>query len=308
MLRRRQINAGPEGRGRRLQTLLADFGSRLGDLVRPLADVVRWPFERFLWLVEERVLWPLRERAAGRGLPDLWRQPSRGTGAAALAASAVAAIVLVAVLLLPGGEEAPDRVAEPARVAIAPPPPRPPADRPAKRELRGPAPDFGVAGGVSVGDEEGDGGDGASAGASSAPGSDASASTGGEAEAGGEEATAATSSLRKPVPAGPAAMKVARRFSKAFLSYEIGRDRAQAEDVFTATATPRLAEALSGRPPRLPENGKVPKARVVNLVPGPRAGKAYTVSVSLLRVGLTSELRLELQKQRGKWLVTDVRG
>ena len=47
---------------------------------------------------------------------------------------------------------------------------------------------------------------------------------------------------------------------------------------------------------------------MVNLVPGPRAGKAYTVSVSLLRVGLTSELRLELNKKQGNWLVTDVRG
>jgi hypothetical protein len=104
-------------------------------------------------------------------------------------------------------------------------------------------------------------------------------------------------------------MKVARRFSKAFLSYEIGRDREAATEVFDATATPRLAEALSDRPPRLPANGRVPKARVVNLVPGPRAGRAYTVSVSLLRVGLTSELRLEMRKQgKAAWLVTDVRG
>jgi hypothetical protein len=52
----------------------------------------------------------------------------------------------------------------------------------------------------------------------------------------------------------------------------------------------------------------VPKAHVVNLVPGPRAGKAYTVSVSLLRLGLTTELRLELSKKSGSWVVTDVRG
>ncbi len=304
MLRRRQINASPEGRGRRLPTFLADFGSRLADLVRPVADVVRWPFERFFWTVEERLLWPLQERVAGWGLSGGWRRPSRTTGAAALAAGGVAAILL-AVLSLPGSEDAPDRVAEPARVAIAPPPARLPADRPAKRELRGPAPDFGVAGGVSVGEEGSDGGDGEEAGASTAPGTGA----GGEAEAGGGEAAAGASSLRKPVPAGPAAMKVARRFSKAFLSYEIGRDREAATEVFETTAAPRLAEALSGRPPRLPANGKVPKAKVVNLVPGPRAGKAYTVSVSLLRVGLTSELRLEMRKQgKANWLVTDVRG
>lgn len=299
MLRRRQINAGPEGRGRRVLTLLADSGSRL-------ADVVRWPFERAWWAVEERLLWPLRERAAGLGAPDEWRRPGRSTGIAALAAGGVATILL-AVVLLPGGGSAPDRVAEPARVAIAPPPARPPAERPARRELRGPAPDFGVAGGVSVDEGAGGGGSGtggAGAGASSAPGGD----TGASGEAGGEDAAAGTSSLRKPVSAGPAAMKVAGRFSKAFLSYEIGRDREAATEVFAATATPRLAEALSDRPPRLPENGKVPKAKVVNLVPGPRAGKAYTVSVSLLRVGLTSELRLEMKKQKGQWLVTGIRG
>jgi hypothetical protein len=74
------------------------------------------------------------------------------------------------------------------------------------------------------------------------------------------------------------------------------------------TATPELASALGERPPRQPGETAVPRARVVNLVPGPRAGKAYTVSVSLLRVGLTSELRLELNRKQGQWLVTDVRG
>jgi hypothetical protein len=103
-------------------------------------------------------------------------------------------------------------------------------------------------------------------------------------------------------------MKVARRFAEAFVFYEIGERQARARTVFGETATPRLADALGERPPRLPQNTKVPQARVLNLVPGPRLGKAYTVSVSLLRVGVTSELRLELKKIRGAWQVTDVRG
>jgi hypothetical protein len=103
-------------------------------------------------------------------------------------------------------------------------------------------------------------------------------------------------------------MKVARRFSEAFVFYEIGQRPARAQAVFDETATAELATALGERPPRLPADAKVPKARVVNLVPGPRAGKAYTVSVSLLRVGLTSELRLELNKKQGSWVITDVRG
>jgi hypothetical protein len=123
-----------------------------------------------------------------------------------------------------------------------------------------------------------------------------------------EEGAAATTSSKKPVPAGPLAMKVARRFSEAFVSYEIGERQARAKAVFGETASPRLAAALDERPPRQPAEAPVPKARVLNLVPGPRAGRAYTVSVSLLRVGLTSELRLELDRQKGSWLVTDVRG
>jgi hypothetical protein len=103
-------------------------------------------------------------------------------------------------------------------------------------------------------------------------------------------------------------MKVARRFAEAFVYYEVGERPARAETVFGETTTPQLAEALAGRPPRQPQSTAVPQARVVNLVPGPRAGTAYTVSVSLLRVGLTSELRLEMKKQKGAWLITDVRG
>ena len=69
---------------------------------------------------------------------------------------------------------------------------------------------------------------------------------------------------------------------------------------------------------------KVPKAKVLNIVAGPRHGDTYTLSVSLLRVGVTSELRIDMQKtaaatnastgkssskaNRPKWLVTDVLG
>ena len=66
---------------------------------------------------------------------------------------------------------------------------------------------------------------------------------------------------------------------------------------------------------------KVPKAKVLNIVAGPRHGDTYTLSVSLLRVGVTSELRLDMQKtpdeqsrrrldesDKVRWLVTDVLG
>jgi hypothetical protein len=281
MLRRRHINRDP--RGRSVRFLLG------------LAEVVRWPFERATWSIERRLVWPLRERAAG------WELPRHAVGAAALAAVAAAAVA-VGVLWPAGGKSGGEVAATPTRVAVATPATQPQAEEPQGPVLHGAPPSFAV---------------GKGAGVSSAAGGEDSGSTA-EAPAGETQASAdstqtdgapaATASSAKPVPAGPAAMKVARRFSESFVLYEIGKRPAQAKAVFGETAAPQLATALGERPPRLPADATVPKARVVNLVPGPRAGKAYTVSVSLLRVGLTSELRLELDKQHGDWVVTDVRG
>lgn len=259
-----------------------------------VTDVVRWPFERAAWSIERRLLWPLRERFAGRS------PSSSSVGAAALAGIAGAA-VLAGILLLPGSGDTPrQQVAAPTRVAIATPEPE--SAQPSGRELQGVAPSFEV-----------DEGSGAQAAGEADTGLDAGESAegaplDGDEAAAAEEGAAATSSSKKPVPAGPEAMKVARRFSEAFVFYEVGERTARAKTVFGETATQQLAGALDERPPRQPADAAVPKARVLNLVPGPRAGKAYTVSVSLLRVGLTSELRLELSKKNGTWLVTDVRG
>lgn len=280
MLRRRHINADPRGRSARLL-----IGA---------ADVVRWPFERAAWAIERGVLWPAQERLAG------WSLPTHSAGAAALGAIAIAA-VLAGVLLQPGNDPARDQVAEPARVAIATPAPGP-AEKPSGPVLHGASPDFSGSEGEGVAQVDG------GAGAELNAGSDATGVPATSDEATQSEEGGATASSKKPVPAGPAAMKVARRFSEAFVLYEVGERPARAKTVFGETATPQLAGALGERPPRLPADAKVPKARVLNLVPGPRAGKAYTVSVSLLRVGLTSELRLELNKKNGQWLITDVRG
>ena len=110
-------------------------------------------------------------------------------------------------------------------------------------------------------------------------------------------------------PAGPAAVSVARDFSTAFVVYETGGSDAGVRRAFAATATPELTKALLRRPPRLPANVKVPKAKVLNVVAGPSHDKVYPVSVSLLRVGLTSELRLEMERLKGEgWRVTNVLG
>ncbi len=259
-----------------------------------IGDFVRWPFERAAWAIERGVLWPLRERLAGR-TPSV-----RASGAVALAAIAVAAVA-AGLLLRPGGEASSQRVAvaTPTSTPTAPPPS---ATKPQGPALHGVAPSFGVGEGVGV--SKSTGGDATTAETETPSGAGETSVE----PAQSEDGSGATTSSIKSVPAGPAAMKVARRFSEAFVFYEIGQRPAQAKAVFAETATPELATALGERPPRLPADAKVPKARVVNLVPGPRAGKAYTVSVSLLRVGLTSELRLELNKKHGDWVVTDVRG
>lgn len=291
MLRRRQINAEPGGR-------------RVRGTLSASADRLRWPFERLawgleqrlLWPLQERLVWPLRDRVTGLGVPS-----ARGAGAGALTLVAIGLVAVGAIALEGDDAEAPLPSAPDPVAAVAPPPapPEPAAEEPTGPVLQGVEPKFGVDDGVGVATEAGgaaaelsagvdDGGDGADA----AP----------------EEEAGATTSSRKPVPAGPAAMKVARRFSEAFVFYEIGQRPARAMTVFGETATPELATALAERPPRQPATTQVPKAKVLNLVPGPRSGKAYTVSASLLRVGTISELRLQLAKQAGAWRVTDVRG
>lgn len=303
--KRRQINAEPGGR--RIRAPLAAVGSRARDLVgafeehmlwpladrlRGAADAVRWPFERLAWSVEQRLLWPLQERAAG--LPA----PSRTVATGVLAGVALLALA-VGVLSLTGGDSTEDDRA-PVALAPAASPAQTAPEEPEGPRLEGVAPSFGT-GGVAAG--AGSDSEEASVASSGIGSSDGTAPASGD-----EEGAAATSSSEAPVPAGPAAMKVARRFSDAFVFYEIGERPARAMVVFTETATPRLATALAERPPRQPAGTEVPKARVLNLVPGPRRGKAYTVSASLLRLGVTSELRLQMKNQAGKWVVTDVRG
>jgi hypothetical protein len=122
------------------------------------------------------------------------------------------------------------------------------------------------------------------------------------------EASAAGTSVKGP-PAGPAAVAVARKFADAFVVYETGGTTSTVRNAFKATATPGVTKALLQRPPHQPAGVKVPKAKVLNVVPAPSHDRIYPVSVSLLRVGATSELRLELEQLKNKqWRVANVLG
>src|SRR5262245_23092736 len=110
-----------------------------------------------------------------------------------------------------------------------------------------------------------------------------------------------------PKPAQKPA-QVAWDFAQAFVGYEVGHPDGDAAAVFAATATKPLAKALQSDPPRLPGKGKVPKARVLNVVLGTASKQQVTASVSLVRLRALSELRLTLTREGGQWRVAQVLG
>jgi hypothetical protein len=126
--------------------------------------------------------------------------------------------------------------------------------------------------------------------------------------------TAQTNSKPSSIPAAGAgdkeALTAAKDFSGAFVLYEVGRNSPKVQKAFATTATPALAKALKDRPPSQPGSVKVPTAKVQNIVlsPATKNGTKVEASVSLLRLGAVSELRLSLVKKDGNWLISEVRG
>ena len=264
-----------------------------------VAEAVGRPFERVGYGARKRVLWPLEDRAETMGAP------ARALSTAAvvlLAAGAGAAGLLWA---------APDRPdnATATRVAVSsatPPAAKTAPEKVAEPTLQGATPVFKPAGAQPSEVDP------AKAIVKSSPAPEQSGASS-SAKAAGDSAAVSTSAVDDPAvdgpPAGPGAIAVARDFAGAFVLYETGDSDSGVRETFGETATPALAKALLRRPPRLPANVEVPKAKVVNVVPAPSHGDVYPVSVSLLRVGLTSELRLEMEQRKGdRWRVTNVLG
>jgi hypothetical protein len=117
-----------------------------------------------------------------------------------------------------------------------------------------------------------------------------------------------------PAPPPPASeptekpAQVAWDFAQAFVTYEVGRSNKEVEAAFASTATKQLAKSLKADPPRLPASGKVPKARVLNVVLGTADKTQVTASVSLVRLRTMSELRLTLTRTDHQWRVAQVLG
>jgi hypothetical protein len=266
------------------------------DFLRGIVEVVKWPFERAIWAIERGFIWPLEERSGD------WSATVRVLGIATLALLAAGAGVLGLVWASGSGGGGTSTVQEAAAPVTPPVVRQAPQVAPASPVpvLQGAKPDF-----ADVPQGSATKSAGATAGSESA-----AATSGLTAEVAKSNSSGTEAGTSAVEPAGPPATKVARQFADAFVLYEIGRATPEVRNVFNETATPRLAHELLRRPPRQPAGVKVPKAKVLNVVAGPHHGDTSTLSVSLLRVGVTSELRLDMERnpKSGEWEVTNSLG
>ncbi len=253
-----------------------------------------WPIRRFFWAVEKRILWPIADSFKRFSGSFRYRSPFAYIGATLLLTMTAAAIG--AAFYFHGeakdGETAPVVAAVPAETIVAPTTPAPvtavtpPSEAKPDDTLKGVVPDFDKTSGTSKS-------------------SNKKSNGGGVANKSAQDPYA---TVVKPAPAPDSPpLKVAHKFAMTFVDYEIGK-KGVAKD-FKKTATLKLAKELKQDPPRQPSNGDIPKAAVMNIVKGDQGPDSLEVSVSLLRSGATSELRLALDQQKNKkWLVSEVRG
>ncbi len=304
--------SGLRGGARRLVwTLEEKLVWQLGEALKAFSERARWPFERLLWWLQDRFA------ALGGG------GRFAVAGGAALVVGALA-VVLIALAGSGGsGEQTADRVAvtpapAPAPAKAASPTRKPTPKREAAPTLHGAAPSFErevpkQVHAAQEAEKETASSDATGSGEKEATTtSSSSAATAKISSRPSAQASSVASTETEVIPgrpAGPKAIAVARRFSQAFVLYETGGEESKVRKAFAKTTTPKLAKALLRRPPRLPADVKVPQAKVVTVVPGPSREGVYTLSVSLLRVGATSELRLEMEKLKNRgWRVTNVLG
>lgn len=277
-----------------------------GDFARGLAELIRWPLQRIAWALENWLIWPLQEETA------LWSRPTRFAVLAAGVLLAGAALAGGIVLASPshGKTAAVATVSGPSATRAAPSlgADHAGAAAPHGPLLHGSAPNFAARSDAGVPKSgEAEVLHSEPLGAKAVPHSGAGEA--GSAYAAKQGPTNATSRGGGPETAGPAALKVAHEFAAAFVLFEVGTDTPKVKAAIAKSTSPDLTKALLRRPPRLPSNVKVPKAKVLNIVPGPVQNGTYALSVSLLRVGATSELRLNMKQSKdGTWQVTDVLG
>lgn len=252
-------------------------------------------FKRLWWFFEKHLLWPVSDSFRRIKRAMSYRSPLAYIGVTVMICVTVGAVATAVyfydqantpdqspvVAESPLGSETVVAPVSPPATATAPP-----AQPTGDETLQGVVPDF------------------------SGPGRSNSGATGDAGQTGSDSDSAAAAlpaTVVRPAPApkgGP--LKVAHGFAESFVGFEIGERKATRE--LRKNATPKLARELKSDPPRLPSNGQVPKASVMNVVAGKKKGDRMEVSVSLMRSGATSELRLAMEKSDGQWLVSEVRG
>ena len=303
MLRRQRtetdaINAGESSRFSVIADALWTAQDRLRSALRGAPRALGAASSRAATDFRERVYWPLSDHAATMG--PAGRALSFGAVVLVAAGVGVGALIWVA----------PDRPDSRAATQVATETAQPLAAvkaapaAPAGPTLHGVAPVFkhAVAGRTAGVDPAKP--------IETTPDQTSASSTSASTSAAGAASTSDAKSSGAPgPPAGPAAISVARDFAGAFVLYETGHTDSGVRKSFDESATPELSRSLLRRPPSLPANVTVPKAKVVNVVAAPSHDRVYPVSVSLLRVGITSELRLEMEQLKDKsWQVTNVLG
>jgi hypothetical protein len=244
-----------------------------------------WPLKRLWWAFERYLLWPVGDSFRRMAEAMRYRSPLAYIGATALVCLTAAAVASAVYFYNEANQsEAPPVVAEaPLGEDTVLAPTAPPAvalpSQPAAGDdtLKGVVPDF-----------------------------DPSGKKGGSGNDKSSEELPETAVRPSAEPDSPP-LKVAHQFASTFVGYEIGEKKATRE--LGKSATSKLVRELSADPPRLPSNGRVPKATVLNVVAGKKNDGKMDVSVSLMRSGATSELRLGLVRENGQgWLVSEIRG
>lgn len=257
----------------------------------PAPSGLFWPLKRAWWALEKHVLWPIADSFRRIAEGARYRSPLAYVGATALVCLTAGAVVAAVYFYNEANSAEPDPVVAEAPLGadtvVAPIQPPPTAGAPANggqdedETLQGVVPGFDNSAGKSGGNGNSNG-------------------------KGGSKKLPKTVVRPADLPDSPP-LKVAHRFANTFVGYEVGEKKAAR--TLRRTATGKLAGELVARPPRLPANGRVPKASVLNVVSGKKKGRRMEVSVSLMRSGATSELRLALTRKNKKgWLVSQVRG
>lgn len=240
---RRHRPAGSGAGPGALRSTLADAAYAVEDRVAlgagSLLDAVKWPFQRIGWAIENYVVWPVREQTAG------WSRGTRAWSVVALVLLAGAGVAAGIAISDPSSGEKVVTLSGPSGASSAA---HHAAVKPTGPVLHGTAPSFAPEAGEGVPKStetevlRSEGGDHAGG----------ATTTSDRAEEAGSTGAGAGAAPAGPEVAGPAAIKVARRFADAFVLYEIGKTSAHVKKVFAETASPDLSKALLGRPPGCP--------------------------------------------------------